>query len=137
MGADWFYMASGWFGKAKRVGPIGEADLLNKIDAGKIGPETLLQSSKTKGRWVPMHTIKPAMKRWIKLHPEEAGSFDLGSSDSGSGDSTFGDTKSGDSRSGDTKSGGSKFGSSKSSDSKFGGATSGDSGSHSKRPEKN
>jgi hypothetical protein len=71
MSAGWYYMASGWLRKARRVGPISEADLLDRIERGKISPQTLLQSSKTKGKWVPMNTIGPAMKRWQELHPEE------------------------------------------------------------------
>ena len=71
MSAGWYYMASGWIRKSRRVGPISEADLLLRIEKGKISPETLLQSSKTKGKWVPMNTIAPAMKRWRELHPDE------------------------------------------------------------------
>jgi len=71
MGVEWYYMASGWFNKSKRIGPISESDLLLRIDAGKILPQTLLQSSKTRGRWVPMNTVGPAMKRWMKAHPPE------------------------------------------------------------------
>lgn len=70
MGAEWYYMARGWIGKARRIGPISEADLLHRIDQGKILPETLLQSAKTRGKWVPMNTIKPAMQRWKQSHPE-------------------------------------------------------------------
>lgn len=70
MGAEWYYMAHGWIRKARRVGPISEADLLLRIDQGKISPETLLQSVKTRGKWVPMNSIKPAMQRWKKSHPE-------------------------------------------------------------------
>ncbi|EMI54090.1 hypothetical protein RSSM_04460 [Rhodopirellula sallentina SM41] len=69
MSADWFYMSSGWFHKAKRVGPISERDLLQRIDAGKIQPETLVQSRKTRERWVPMSTVGPAMARWLKANP--------------------------------------------------------------------
>jgi hypothetical protein len=65
MGAGWYYMASGWLRKNRRVGPITESDLLVRIDQGKISPQTLLQSSKTKGKWVPM-------KRWRKLNPDDA-----------------------------------------------------------------
>lgn len=72
MGAGWYYMARGWMRKARRVGPISEADLISQIEAGKIAPDTLLQSSKTKGKWVPMNSIAPAMKRWQELHPEES-----------------------------------------------------------------
>ncbi len=70
MGVGWYYMASGWIRKGRRVGPITETDLLVRIDKGKISPETLVQSIKTKGKWVPMNTIGPAMKRWRELHPE-------------------------------------------------------------------
>ena len=71
MTSGWYYMASGWIRKSRRVGPISDADLLHQIEKGKISPETLLQSSKTKGKWVPMNTIAPAMQRWRELHPEE------------------------------------------------------------------
>ena len=70
MGAGWYYMASGWFKKTRKVGPVSEAELLLRIEKGKIEPETLLCSTKTKERWVPMSSIRPAMKRWRKLHPE-------------------------------------------------------------------
>ena len=70
MGAEWYYMAGGWIRKARRVGPITESDLLHRIDQGKISPETLLQSSKTRGKWVPMNTIAPAMQRWKQSHTE-------------------------------------------------------------------
>jgi hypothetical protein len=71
MTSGWYYMASGWIRKARRVGPISDADLLHCIEQGKISPETLVQSTKTKGKWVPMSAIGPAMKRWRELHPEE------------------------------------------------------------------
>lgn len=71
MSVGWYYMASGWFRKARRVGPISEADLLLLIEQGKVTPDTLVQSNKTKGKWVPMNTVGPAMKRWRQLHPEE------------------------------------------------------------------
>lgn len=70
----WYYMASGWFRKTRRVGPISESDLLARIDQGKIDPETLLQSAKTKDQWVPMNQIGPAMDRYRKAHP--TASFD-------------------------------------------------------------
>lgn len=69
MGADWYYMARGWIRKARPIGPISEAELLLRIDRGKITPETLLRSTKTRGKWVPMNTIKPAMQRWKQSHP--------------------------------------------------------------------
>ena len=70
MATQWYYMGTGWLRKSRRVGPIFEADLLQQIDKGKIEPETLVQSSKTKGKWIPMEKVGPAMKRWRKLHPE-------------------------------------------------------------------
>jgi len=70
MSADWFYMSSGWFHKGKRVGPISEQDLLRRIDTGKIQPETLIQSRKTRERWVPMSTVGPAMARWMKVNSQ-------------------------------------------------------------------
>ena len=70
MSADWYYMASGWIRKTRRIGPISEHDLLIRIDQGKISPETLLQSSKTKGRWVPMNEVAPAMERWRQHHQD-------------------------------------------------------------------
>jgi hypothetical protein len=71
MGAGWYYMASGWMRKGRRIGPITEADLLERIDKGKILPHTLLQSTKTKGKWVPMNSVGPAMKRWQASHPDD------------------------------------------------------------------
>ena len=72
MSATWYYMARGWlFQKGRRVGPISEHDLLARIDQGKIVPDTLLQSSKTKGKWVPMNSVAPAMNRWKQMHPDE------------------------------------------------------------------
>ncbi|MEM9587359.1 MAG: DUF4339 domain-containing protein [Planctomycetota bacterium] len=62
-------MVRGWIRKKRKVGPISESDLLLRIDRGKISPDTLLQSSKTKGKWVPMKSVPPAMKHWKKLHP--------------------------------------------------------------------
>lgn len=70
MDADWYYMTKGWIRRKKRVGPISEIALLSLIDSGTIQPQTLLQSSKTKGKWVPMETIDAAMKRWRAKHPE-------------------------------------------------------------------
>ncbi len=65
-GTSWYYMATSWWRKSKRVGPISESDLLQRIDSGKINPETLIQSPKTKNKWVPMNVVGPAMKRWEK-----------------------------------------------------------------------
>ena len=63
-------MTTGWLRKGRRVGPISESDLLARIDQGKIAPETLLQSTKTKGKWVPMKSVGPAMSRWMKSNPD-------------------------------------------------------------------
>ena len=71
MSSGWYYMATGWLRKGRRVGPITESDLLLRIDQGKIMPETLLQSMKTKGKWVPMSSIGAAMSRWKKAHPDD------------------------------------------------------------------
>jgi len=72
MATKWFYMASGWLRKSRRVGPISEADLLARIDKGQIEPHTLVQSAKTRNRWVPMQKVGPAMARWKQMHPEES-----------------------------------------------------------------
>lgn len=72
MKTQWFYMASGWLRKSRRVGPISEADLLDRIDKGQIAPETLVQSAKTRGKWIPMSKVGPAMARWKSKHPEES-----------------------------------------------------------------
>ncbi|WP_233903477.1 DUF4339 domain-containing protein [Stieleria maiorica] len=72
MSTQWFYMASGWIRKARRIGPISEADLLNRIDKGQIDPGTLVQSSKTRNKWIPMNKVGPAMERWRRSHPEES-----------------------------------------------------------------
>lgn len=71
MSAQWYYMASGWFQTTKRIGPITEHDLLVRIDQGKVQPETLVQSPKTRNQWVPMSSVGPAMQRWQKMHPTE------------------------------------------------------------------
>ncbi len=71
MTSGWYYMASGWIRKSRRVGPISDADMLVQIEKGNISPETLVQSSKTKGKWVPMNTIEAAMERWRELHPDQ------------------------------------------------------------------
>lgn len=70
MSSQWFYMSEGWFQRGKRIGPISEPDLLIRIDQGKIHPETLIQSHKTRDRWVPMSSVGPAMSRWVASHPD-------------------------------------------------------------------
>lgn len=70
MSAEWFYLQDGWFRRGQRIGPVTESDLLARIDQGKIRPETLIQSRKTKGQWVPMSSVGPAMARWIQSHPD-------------------------------------------------------------------
>lgn len=72
MSTNWFYMTSGWIRKARRVGPISEAELLSRIDKGQIEPETLVQSIKTRNKWIPMNKVGPAMARWKSSHPESA-----------------------------------------------------------------
>lgn len=67
MSADWYYMSSGWIRKTKRVGPITEPELLARIDDGRILPHTLVQSVKTKGKWIPMSLVEPAMDRYKAL----------------------------------------------------------------------
>ena len=70
MSADWYFMKSGWFGRSSRVGPITDSELLVKIEKGEISPDTLMQSdTKTKGRWVKMTNVPPAMVKWQQLHP--------------------------------------------------------------------
>ncbi len=68
MNADWYYIADGWMRKGRRVGPITETDLLERIEKGKIQPQTLLQSTKTKGKWVPMTSVGPAIDCWRAVH---------------------------------------------------------------------
>lgn len=70
MSGDWFYMKRRWLGGTKKVGPLTDADLLLRIDEGKIHPDTLLLSMKTKNKWVRMEEISAAMKHWRKLHPQ-------------------------------------------------------------------
>ena len=70
MSTNWFYMASGWLRKSRRIGPISESDLLERIDKGVIAPETLVQSPKTRNKWIPMSKVGPAMARWKKSHSE-------------------------------------------------------------------
>lgn len=69
MSADWFYMKKRWFGGSKPCGPLTEHDLLLCIERGKITPETLLKSAKTKNRWVKMGEIHAAIKQWKRTHP--------------------------------------------------------------------
>lgn len=68
--ATWFYLSKTWFRRTRKIGPISERELLVRIDRGVIEPSTLLQSVKTKDRWVPMQKVGPAMQRYQKLHPE-------------------------------------------------------------------
>lgn len=71
MSTDWFFLKKGWFGKLRAVGPLNEPDLLVRIDRGEIAPDTLLQSeTKTRGRWVPMNRVGPAIKHYQNAHPE-------------------------------------------------------------------
>lgn len=69
MAADWYFLKKGWLNSKKRAGPVSEAELLTKVSSGEIQPDTLLQSeSKTKGRWVKMSEIPPALERWQQLN---------------------------------------------------------------------
>lgn len=70
MSAKWFYKKERWLRTPKSIGPISESDLLHRIDDGKIAPETMLMSSKTRDRWVPMSSIASALKRWKDHHPD-------------------------------------------------------------------
>ena len=55
MGVGWYYMASGWIRKNRRVGPISEADLLSQISKGKIsssyGSKSILQRKRLISWW--------------------------------------------------------------------------------------
>lgn len=73
MSADWYFLSKGFFYRHKRVGPICERELLIRIGKGEIDPDTLLSStSKTRGRWIAMREIKPAIKHWKNTHPDVA-----------------------------------------------------------------
>ncbi len=73
MSADWYFLKSGFFFRNKRIGPICETELLQRIEKGDLHPDTLMSStSKTHGHWMPMREIKPAIKHWKKTHPDAA-----------------------------------------------------------------
>lgn len=73
MSADWYFMQSSFFHRHKRVGPICERELLVRIEKGHVRPETMLSStSKTKGHWIAMREIKPAIRHWKQTHPDAA-----------------------------------------------------------------
>lgn len=73
MSADWYFVKTGFFIKHKRIGPISEQDLLKRIERGEVHPDTMLSStSKTRGHWIPMREIKPAISHWRKHHPDAA-----------------------------------------------------------------
>jgi len=70
MSADWYFLKTGFFGGNKKVGPISEVDLREKIAKGIVQPETMLSSTtKTHGQWCRMKEIRVAMKLWEKTHP--------------------------------------------------------------------
>lgn len=69
MSADWYYMKRRWIGGTKKIGPITDQELIERIDHGEIKPETLLISSKTRNRWVKMEEIASAVRHWHKTHP--------------------------------------------------------------------
>ncbi|MEM6468608.1 MAG: DUF4339 domain-containing protein [Planctomycetota bacterium] len=70
MSTEWFYMSSGWLRRTKRVGPISEGQLLSLIEKGDVEPQTLVQSAKTRFKWIPMSRVGPAMARYRKTHPD-------------------------------------------------------------------
>ena len=74
MSADWYFLRpGGFFHRRKRVGPITEQELLMRIEKGEVRPDTLLSStSKTRGHWVAMKEIKPAIRHWKQHHPDAA-----------------------------------------------------------------
>ncbi|MFK7735612.1 MAG: DUF4339 domain-containing protein [Pirellulaceae bacterium] len=74
MSADWYFIKkSRFFRTKKRVGPLSEQKLLVRIETGEVQPDTLLSSKlKTKGHWVAMKTIKPAINHWKSHHPGAA-----------------------------------------------------------------
>ena len=73
MSADWYFIKRGFFNRQKRVGPICELDLLKLIEKGDVIPDTMLSSeSKTKGKWMPMKEIRPAIKHYKQTHPNAA-----------------------------------------------------------------
>jgi hypothetical protein len=70
MSADWYFLKTGFFGGSRKVGPISESDLRDKIEHGVVQPETMLSSTtKTHGRWCRMKEIRVAMSVWDKSHP--------------------------------------------------------------------
>ncbi len=74
MSADWYFLRHGsFFHRRKRIGPITEQNLLVRIEKGEVTPDTLLSStSKTRGHWVAMREIKPAIQHWKQHHPDAA-----------------------------------------------------------------
>ena len=77
MAVEWYYLKSGWF-KSTKVGPVSESTFLKSIDAGEIDPQTLiLCESKTRGHWVRMDKVAPAMKRWEKAQQRDKGEVKL------------------------------------------------------------
>lgn len=73
MSADWFFLRHGWFHRAKKIGPIDDHELMIRIDRGELTPDTLVQSdTKTRGRWIRMEKLQPALKRFREAHPSES-----------------------------------------------------------------
>jgi hypothetical protein len=72
MSADWFYIGRGGiFRRKKTIGPLSNQEVLSRIDAGEITPETLLRSQqKTRDRWVEMKTVGPAYEHYQRTQPQ-------------------------------------------------------------------
>ncbi len=71
MAVDWYFLKSTFFNRAKKMGPINDTDLLKKIEAGEINPDTKLSSdSKTKGDWILMRDIQTAYRHWKLCNPD-------------------------------------------------------------------
>jgi len=72
MSADWFYIGrGGFFRRKKAIGPVTEAEILARIGAGEIVPETLVRSEqKTRNRWVAMQKVAPAYDHFMSRKNE-------------------------------------------------------------------
>lgn len=71
MSTDWYYIGrSGLLRRKKSIGPLTEAEILTRIEAGEITPETPIRSTqKTRDRWVPMQEVAPAYEHYKKVRP--------------------------------------------------------------------
>jgi hypothetical protein len=75
MSTDWFFIGrAGFFRRKKAIGPLSEPEVLSRIDAGVILPQTLMRSEKkTRDRWVEMKKVGPAFAHFQKLQEEKQG----------------------------------------------------------------